>query len=390
MDTDKSNELNKRILDSAPISIITIDKKGYITSANEYYHNFSGTKSYRNHNVFTSKFFIREKLTEDYKKLLTEGTPVRKENCYERNSKGEDKYLKIIAVPLRDKEGNIDGALSMAVDNTEVVLFKNKLEELNRHLEARVWQRTVSLNDANNELSRVLELKSTFMSDISHELRTSLAIIQGNLELAANELGIKAGELESCGQVFREIKRMSAMLTDLAMLSDSSSSEQKLKRERFDLNILIRAVLKSLEAVGREKNIRLDHRNKESRVRITADKGKIEKLLLNLVRNAIRYNRQNGRVGIWVEESENEIALKVKDSGIGIPREHLPNIFERFYRVDKARSRHEGGSGLGLAICKWVAEMHKGGIDVSSTVGKGTLFTVRLPKMRKKPLKITD
>jgi len=142
--------------------------------------------------------------------------------------------------------------------------------------------------------------------------------------------------------------------------------------------------------VGREKNIRLDHRNKESRVRITADKGKIEKLLLNLVRNAIRYNRQNGRVGIWVEESENEIALKVKDSGIGIPREHLPNIFERFYRVDKARSRHEGGSGLGLAICKWVAEMHKGGIDVSSTVGKGTLFTVRLPKMRKKPLKITD
>lgn len=389
VDADKLNELNRRILDSAPISIITIDKKGYITSANKYYQNFSQSKDYRSHNVFTSEFFRREKLTGDYKKLLTDGTAVRREKCYEKNSQGEDKYFKIIAVPLKSKKGNIEGALSMAVDNTEVVLAENRLAELNRELEGRVRQRTKSLNSANKELGRVLELKSTFMSDISHELRTSLAVIQGNLELSASSLGIKIGDSESCQQVFGEIKRMAVMLTDLTMLSDSNSSKRKLDYEKFNLNNLIKAIIKSIEVVGKEKNVRIGHRNKEVRIEMAADRGKLERLLLNLIRNAIRYNKKGGQVDVWAEEKGDMVVLKVEDNGIGIPQEHLPNIFERFYRVDKARSRREGGSGLGLAICKWVVEAHNGQIDVSSEVGKGTLFTVRLPKKQGKPRKLT-
>ncbi|MFA7209464.1 MAG: ATP-binding protein [Parcubacteria group bacterium] len=381
---DKLNELNKRILDSAPISIITIDKNGNITSANKYYQNFSENKNYQNCNIFTNDFFIREGLLKDYRRLLDKGVAFRKENCYERNNKGEDKYFKIIAVPLRDKNGNVDGALSMAVDTTDAVLFKNELEKLNRELEAKVKLRTIKLNDANKKLNKVLELKSTFMSDISHELRTSLAIIQGNVELSVNCLGIKVDDLESCKQVTLEIKRMSSMLSDLTLLSNSSASEQKLKFEKFNLDDLIKSTLKALKAVAREKNVKLRHKKNEASLEIKADYDKLERLLINLIRNAIRYNKPNGWVDVWAEEVGDNIVLKVKDNGIGIPKEHLSNVFERFYRVDKARSRREGGSGLGLAICKWVAEAHNGQIDVSSEVGKGTLFTVRLPKKLKK------
>lgn len=142
-------------MDNAPMSIITIDKSGIITSANKYYRTFSKTKDFFNHSIFKSNFFNRDNLLEDYRKLLADGTFVKRENCWEKNSKGEDKYLKIIAVPLRDKDGNIEGALSMALDNTETVLYKNELEKLNRELEIRVKERTIELEEANKELEHL-------------------------------------------------------------------------------------------------------------------------------------------------------------------------------------------------------------------------------------------
>jgi two-component system phosphate regulon sensor histidine kinase PhoR len=114
-----------------------------------------------------------------------------------------------------------------------------------------------------------------------------------------------------------------------------------------------------------------------------ADENQLEKLLMNLVKNAILYNKDKGWIKVWAEEADDEVLLKVQDGGIGIPKEHLKNIFERFYRVDKARTRNEGGSGLGLAICKMIAEKHGGMIEVKSTVGRGSLFTVHLPRLEK-------
>jgi signal transduction histidine kinase/DNA-binding response OmpR family regulator len=377
---DRLSELNSKILDNAPISVITVDRQGYITSANKYFDNFSKTRSYRNHNIFDSEFFIREGLVEDYRKLLVHGTVVRRENCYEKNNRGEDKYLKIIAVPLRDQHGDIEGALSMAIDNTETVLFKNKLEELNGGLEKMIEQRTTELYEANRELAKVLELKSTFMADVSHELRTSLTIIQGNLELMTLRSPILAGNQESYSQVFNEIKRMSSMLADLTSLTTAESSSQKLNYEKIDLNRLIASVCKSLSVMADDKGIRLEHRNGAAVIEMMADGDKLEKLLSNLIRNAIRYNKDNGWINVWAEVAASEISLHVEDGGIGIAEEYLPFIFERFYRVDKARSRNEGGSGLGLAICKWIAEIHGGKIEVRSQEGRGTIFTVRLPR----------
>ena len=251
-------ELNQTILDNAPISIITIDKKGFITSANKYFENFSKNKDHIGHNILKGKFFIRENLVADYKKLLVDGTMVRKDNCYEKNSRGEDKYLKIIAVPFRDERGKIAGALSMAIDNTEAVLFENKILELNNNLEKTIKHRTIELKETNEELSKVLKLKSMFMADVSHELRTSLAIMQGNLELMTMDNSIAKDRQESEEQIFNEIKRMTMMLEDLSLLTKSDSSDQHLNYEKVEIDRLILSICRSIEIVADKKKIRIE------------------------------------------------------------------------------------------------------------------------------------
>lgn len=155
VEIERLDEYNRKILDNVPSSVITIDKNGFITSANKYYLNFAKNKDYRNHNVFESEFFKRENLVKHYRKLLTEGVSFRRESCYEINGKGEAKYLRIIAVPLRDKNGKIEGALSIASDNTESFLFKKRLEELNKSLKVKVQKRTSELEKANRKLERL-------------------------------------------------------------------------------------------------------------------------------------------------------------------------------------------------------------------------------------------
>ncbi|KKQ61140.1 MAG: Sensor histidine kinase [Parcubacteria group bacterium GW2011_GWE2_38_18] len=375
----ESNELNKIILDNAPVSIITIDKEGCITSANKYFHKFSNAKYYHKHSIFTGSFFNRENLVDDYKKLLSDGTIVKRENCYEKNSKGEDKYLKIIAVPIRNEAGEIEGAISMAIDNTENVSFKHKILELNNELERKVKKRTAELNEANMELAKVLELKSIFMADISHELRTSLTIIQGNMELMSLHQNGNSEFLESNHQILSEVKRMSVMLTDLTTITNSDAN-QILNYKRVDLDELISSVCKSLKVIADIKNVKIEFKKNIIGAEIMADENKLEKLLSNLVRNAIRYNNNNGWIKVWTQATGKEIKIFVEDNGMGIPQEHLPNIFERFYRVDRARTRSDGGSGLGLAICQWVAKIHGGKIEVKSKLGQGSVFSVSLPK----------
>lgn len=379
----KLAEVNKRILDNIPVSIITIDKDGYKTSANKFFKNLSKHGEYRNKNIFTENFFKRENLVDDYKKLLSDGTIVKRDHLFERNNEGEDKYLKIIAVPLLDREGNIEGAISMALDNTESVQLHKKLQLMNEELEKKVSERTFELNAANKEISKIMELKSIFVADVSHEMRTSLAIVQGSVELLSRNL-IQPSEVnESYMQIFGEIERMSTMLSDMTLLSESETSKVRLDLKQVDLNEIIEKACASLKIVAREKNVKIEHKNPKKKVIALLDQIQIEKLIINLLQNSIRYNKQDGLVEIWVENVKDMISINVKDFGIGIPKEHQQDIFERFYRVDKARSRNEGGSGLGLAICKWVAEIHGGKILVESELGKGSLFTVDLPRMKR-------
>lgn len=378
-DIKELSEFNQMILDNVPVSIIVINKQGVLTFVNKHFRYFSSSNSPLNRNVFRLPFFINEGLCGPLKKLLTDGTPFSKDNCRTVNSQGELKYLNIIHTPLKNDKGEITGALSMAIDNTEAFLYKKNLEDLNKSLERIVGERTRLLDDSNKQLKRALDLKLKFISDASHELRTPLTIIKGNLDVAIKYHATKDKEINEIRNIIsHEVKRMIGVLVDLTLLTNADSDQEYLNYEKIDLNWKIKDALLSLKVLARHKNIAIKYKD-SGPLEIMGDGSKIIKLLLNLLRNAIRYNKRNGWVKIWLEKDKDGVIIYIADSGIGIPEKDLPYIFERFYRVDKARSRDEGGTGLGLAICKWIVEAHKGTISVESKLGKGSTFIVRLP-----------
>ncbi len=370
--------LNKIILDNVPVSVITIGKNGDITSVNKYFKNFSSESGRGKKNIFSNKFFIRENLLESYRELLAKGTAFRRDDCHQINQKGEDKYLRITAVPFRNEKGKIEGAISLASDNTVAVKFKNELIKLNNSLEEKIKHRTEDLNRLNKELHKVSELKSVFIADVSHEFKTSLAIMQGNLELLTKICNPNKQQKGLFTDAIDEIKRASKMMTDLILLTKSNSSELKLNYEKFDLTSLLILICKKMEVVAREKKIKIEYDKKNPPIEILASKGEVERLFSNLIRNAIKYNKEDGKIKIRLNVKAKDACIEVEDTGIGIPEKDLPYIFERFYRVDKSEDRSEG-TGLGLAICKYVAEAHGGNISVQSKYGEGSTFTVRLP-----------
>lgn len=371
--TDKFYQI---ISDNIPGSVITIDTDGYITSANKHYCEFNCDECWEGKNIFKDDFYITEKLVPEFKKLFKDGTTVTKENCHAVNCQCEDKYLNLTAVPFRNSESEIVGAICLAVDNTKEALLKNELVELNESLEQKVTERT-------EELNKVLNLKSIFMADVSHEFRTALTIMQCSLELISKSGDIKKDNLELFANITTEIKRISTMLADLALLTKSDSLSTTPHYQTMDLSSVASSVCKELQILAKAKKVKIECGVCKTSLKIKADKNDIEKLLFNLIGNAIKYNRVNGSVNVTAEKSRRGITIIVKDKGIGIPKKDLPNIFERFYRVDKARTRQEGGSGLGLAICKHIAEQYGGNITVESKEGQGSTFSVYLPENHK-------
>lgn len=376
------NELNKSIMDNIPVSIITISKQGEIISANKYIKNITKNLNLVGNSVFGSSFFKKNNLTESYKKLLSKGKSFSKSNCITTNNKGEITYINIIAVSIRDNKNKISGAVSMAWDNTEATISKEKIETLNERLEKKVIQRTWQLDQANKELAKVLELKSKFISDASHELRTPLTIMQGNIDLAIHAAKLERRDVsEEYHTIYKEVQRMSGILSDLTILTNADAKKENLEYEPVYPNMLIKNTIDSLQVLARQKNIQLKVKNKSfpKNLYIRGDEAKLEKLLLNIVRNSIKYTESNGWVRLGFKKGKIGIMISVEDNGIGIPAQDLPYIFERFYRVDKARSRQEGGTGLGLSICKWIVEAHCGKISVDSDENKGTIFSILLP-----------
>lgn len=379
------NEFNKRILDNSPVSIIVLDKEGKIIMINNFARKMMLMKE---ENILYSSLLETKAIKSNrevagkYQRLLEKGEPFYHDDIsYMPKDSNSKVHLNIIAVPLFDENKKVDGAISMAIDNTEAVHAKQRLEELNHNLEKKVEQRTVELDKANKELAKVLELKSKFISDASHELRTPLTIIQGNLDLAIQE---KRNEKEEIPEFYhlinKELGRMTKILSDLTTLTNADANTERFEYDLINLDQLINATSHSLEVLALQKNIKIkiDHKNPKN-LFIWGDEARIEKMILNIIRNAIKYTDKNGRIKIAVKSVDKKAVISIEDNGVGIPKEDQDYIFERFYRVDKARSRAEGGTGLGLAICKWIAEAHRGSIKVESTLGEGSKFTITLP-----------
>lgn len=378
------SEFNRKILDSAPISIVAVDKNGVVISANKLAHAMMDRPqmdAIGRRLCDTAEIKNNPELLRMYDGLLKKGEPFSYDNLEFISDKDKQgKFLNIIAVPLFKDDNTISGAISMAINNTEMMVAKQKLEELNRNLEQIVAARTRQLDAANKSLQEAVELKSKFIADASHELRTPLTVIQGNLDLAIREAQYNNTEApETYDLILSEVARMTRVLSDLTMLTNSDAKTEKLNKTEIRLDKLIGAVGQSLKVLAEQKKIALIYKKNLKKIKVSADEEKLEKLLLNFVRNAIKYTDQKGAIKIWADCEGDFARVHVQDNGIGIPAEDLPYIFERFYRVDKARSRAEGGTGLGLSICRWIAEAHGGHINVISAPGQGSTFTVYLP-----------
>ncbi|MEO0080899.1 MAG: ATP-binding protein [candidate division WOR-3 bacterium] len=231
----------------------------------------------------------------------------------------------------------------------------------------------VTLHDI-TELKAATRMKRDLAAAASHELRTPLTAIQGYLETlegSVSEEGKRYLEI-----VRRHTERLVRLVADLAQLSELEEPEFKLELETVDLSELAREETEMFRPRYAAKGLKLILLAAEP-VLVEADRFRLQQVISNLLDNALRYTEE-GHVELRVEREKDYAVLRVEDTGVGIASEHLPRIFERFYVVDRARSRKTGGTGLGLAIVRHIVELHQGRIEVESTPGKGTAFTIRL------------
>ncbi|OQA15964.1 MAG: Alkaline phosphatase synthesis sensor protein PhoR [Firmicutes bacterium ADurb.Bin356] len=238
-----------------------------------------------------------------------------------------------------------------------------------------------TLADAFNIMSEKLEnhdrLRNEFVSNASHELKTPLSTMKILAEsmLYQDEPDPKTTR-EFFADINHEIDRLNNTINDLLRLVQNENEERTLNIAEVDLEALVLRVIRRLMPIAKKKGIRLER--KMLPVTIEADEARLEQVVVNLIDNALKYT-DKGAVAVTLKPDGAFAALIVHDTGIGIPKGAVPRLFERFYRVDKARSRETGGTGLGLSIVERIVSMHGGYIQVESVVGRGTTFTVRLP-----------
>lgn len=229
-------------------------------------------------------------------------------------------------------------------------------------------------------MQNAYEKQRQFTADASHELRTPLSVIMSSADLLYNDPSIESPFLKQViADVKDEVKKMSKLVGDLLVIARNDNNAEKLNLQDFDLSGSLQQVVRNVQPVAEKKHIEIQDNVPEG-IFCHGDEQKIKQLILILVDNAVKYTPENGCIKVSAQILKNKkIRFSVADNGIGLNEEDKAKIFERFYRVDKARSRAMGGSGLGLAIAKDIIDGHKGFIYVESQLGKGTTFTVELP-----------
>ncbi len=229
-------------------------------------------------------------------------------------------------------------------------------------------------------LKRLERIRTEFLANVSHELRTPIFAIQGYIETlqsgAINDPNVNTYFLEKAGH---HTNNLNNLLNDLIDISMIESGEMRMSFRYFNINEYMKNIFTEFQPITEEKGLKLIYTQVNEKLQLLGDKAKLKQVMTNLIQNAIKYT-EKGTVEIHVEEEAKFGKIIIKDTGIGIPEEDLGRIFERFYRVDKARSRAVGGTGLGLAIVKHIVEAHESKIEVRSRIDEGTEFSFRLKK----------
>lgn len=241
-------------------------------------------------------------------------------------------------------------------------------------------RRVVVFSDDQTALARLDRARKEFLSNVSHELRTPLSSIKLMLETV-----IEAPEQEArdlfVPQALAQVDRLTALVGQLLEQARAESGQLKLDLRDVDLEEVARPIVSSFEPQASTKGVSLELAALRP-VRVEADPDRLAQVFVNLIDNALRHTSDGGRIRIELDARDSDAVLRVRDTGEGIPYRDLPHIFERFYVVDRSRTRGSGGAGLGLAIVKGIVDAHGGAISAESMLGRGTAFTIRLPIMR--------
>ncbi|WP_188453436.1 two-component system histidine kinase PnpS [Virgibacillus oceani] len=334
------------VIDNTQSGLVLLDEKGYIHLVNRKFISIFGNtaKDYigylyydvlnneQIHRTVQQTFLYEENVKESFTQLI-----------------GLDKkYIEIVGAPIFNERKILKGAVLVFYDITEL----KKLEIM----------------------------RKDFVANVSHELKTPITSIKGFAETLldgamhderANERFLKI--------IYEESNRLQLLIEDLLTLSRLEKDEFRLNVSEITIDEVLSDIMPLMKHQADKKHIHLTV-SQEPGLMIKADVERLKQVFINILANAISYTPENGEVTLLVKETDDYIQLSVEDTGIGIPEDAIPRIFERFYRVDKARSRNTGGTGLGLAIVKHIIEVHNGTITVESELNKGTAFHVYFPK----------
>ena len=337
------------VLNNMTSGILFVDQKGKIILANPALEWLLGVKNTEILGKYHMEVGQNYLLSELIERSLNTGESIRTEiDTYYPTKKALDSSL----APILDANGEITGVIAVLHDITKLKNLENMRKE--------------------------------FVANVSHELRTPITAVKGFTETLLD--GAMKDE-ETCKSflqiIYKESDRLHRLISDLLDLSKIEFNEDLLKYVTLELKPFVESTIEMVRSQARKKELTMIE--DLDLVQAEIDEDRIRQVMLNLLTNAISYTPQGGKITVRLKEHTTQFfAIEVEDTGMGIPKKSLPRIFERFYRVDKARSRESGGTGLGLAIVKHIVESHGGKIKVESEVQKGTKFTILLPKKKYK------
>ncbi|MBI4219090.1 MAG: GHKL domain-containing protein, partial [Chloroflexi bacterium] len=240
-----------------------------------------------------------------------------------------------------------------------------------------VGQLATTFNDMAEGLQHAEEQRRTLAADVAHELRTPISNLQGYLEAIKD--GVLQPEPATIENLYQQVRHLGRLVEDLRMLALAEAGSLPLSLAPEKIEEIVNSTVDAFRPRAAEKGVQLVADHAGDLPAIEVDRTRISQVLANLIENAITHTPEGGSVEVTVDRSQDAVRIAVTDTGVGIPAESLPLIFERFYRVDPSRSRTTGGAGLGLTIVKRLVEMHGGTVWAESEVGQGSTFTVELP-----------
>ena len=339
--TEKNSRL-QAVFKAVPGGIIAIDKRETVTMVNPAAMEMFSIST-DPEGLHFLEVVKHAKLESVISEALSKNVSVEREITMHKGMEG--RFLQVFAVPVV-VDGAAFGVILLAQDITRI----RKLENM----------------------------RSDFAANVSHELKTPLTVISGFID-TLKDPGISRKDADRFLEIISlESERLTRLIDDVLALSDIENAAAP-PASIVDIRQGVREAAELLQNNARDKNITISVDLPNSRIPVAADKDRIKQMMINLIDNAIKYTPEGGSVDVSVTREENLCVIRVRDTGIGIPEEFLPRLFERFYRVDKSRSRALGGTGLGLAIVKHIVSLLGGRIAVQSEVGAGTQFEIFLP-----------